>query len=63
MQNKFLLRLFIGYFLILVLPLNAEYWRRFFTEGWWRLSYSGIFNIAHYVPGFSAQPAILPDWP
>ncbi len=62
MQSKFIRRLFGVYFFIQVLPLDAEYWRRFFVEGWWRLSYAGIFNLVHYVPAFSSPAAIWPDW-
>jgi hypothetical protein len=62
MQHKFFRRLFLVYFFIQVLPINKEYWHRVFTQRWWRLSYAGIFNLAHYSPALSEPPAIWPDW-
>jgi hypothetical protein len=62
MQNKFIRRLLLVYFFLQTLPIDPEYWRRTFTEGWWRLSPAAIFNLAHYLPAFSSPPAIWPDW-
>lgn len=62
MRNKFLLRLFLVYYFIQVLPLDADYWQHLFTEGWWRLSYAGLFHLAHYIPGISSPPSVWPDW-
>jgi len=62
MQNKFIRRLLLVYFFLQTLPISPEYWRRLFTEGWWRLSPAAIFNLAHYLPTFSSTPAIWPDW-
>jgi hypothetical protein len=62
MQQKFLHRLLLVYFFILVLPLDRHFWQGFFTQGWWRLSYTGIFQLAHYLPAVSEPPAIWPDW-
>jgi hypothetical protein len=62
MQNKFIRRLLLLYFFIQVLPLNAAFWRDLFAGGRWHLSYGGLFHLTHYMPGFSAQPGVWPDW-
>lgn len=62
MNNKFIRRLFVVYFFIQVLPLDAGFAKAIFAVPGGPFSYAGIFRLAHYEPGLSASPSIVPDW-
>jgi hypothetical protein len=52
--EKLALRFFAIFFFIQIVPLDWKFYRDLFTVNWFH--YSGIFQLAHYMPRFGHSP-------
>ncbi|WP_298735802.1 DoxX family protein [uncultured Chitinophaga sp.] len=53
-RTTYPLRLIFIFFFIQVVPLDWKFYRELFSLNWFH--YSGIFQVAHYLPRFGAVP-------
>jgi hypothetical protein len=60
--QKFLLRIFLIYFILQALPLDWKYYRQVFSTDWAHLHYGAIFDLAHYSPSWSGGSQRFTDW-
>ncbi len=60
--QKFLLRIFLIYFILQAVPLDWKYYRQVFSTDWAHLHYGAIFSLAHYSPTWSSGPQRFTDW-
>src|ERR1044072_2384699 len=58
-RTTYPLRLIFIFFLIQIVPLDWKFYRDLFSVNWFH--YSGIFQLAHYLPRFGEVPRFA-DW-
>jgi hypothetical protein len=60
--EKVLLRFFIIYFVIQVVPLDWKYYTQIFSINWSDLYYGDLFNLSRYYPRFFSGPDTYANW-